>query len=95
MRALRAKVGSPKYVGRIFHDFRRSAAHEMWKAGCTVDDCKEVTGHKTDAMFKRYADLFTKDEKRARQRAVQQKRQEWQKTQPHNLVVMRAVGGRQ
>jgi hypothetical protein len=54
-----------------------------------------LTGHKTDVMFKRYADPFTKDEKRARGRAVQQKRQEWQKTQPHNLVVMRAAGGRQ
>jgi Cytochrome bd terminal oxidase subunit I len=24
---------NPKYIGRIFHDFRRSAAHEVWKAG--------------------------------------------------------------
>ncbi len=27
----------PKYEGRIMHDFRRSAAHEMWRAGSTVE----------------------------------------------------------
>jgi integrase len=71
----------PKYVGRIFHDFRRSAAHELWKAGNTIDDCKEVTGHATDAMFKRYADLFSDAEKQARQRETQARRREWREAQ--------------
>ena len=34
----------PKYIGRIFHDFRRSAAHETWKAGSSIEDCMKVTG---------------------------------------------------
>ena len=71
------KWANPKYLGKFFHDFRRSAAYEMWKAGSTIEDCKQVTGHKTDAMFKRYADLFSEEEVRNRQREVQRKRHEW------------------
>ena len=73
----------PKYIGKIFHDFRRSAAHEMWKSGSSKEDCMEVTGHKTRSMFDRYADLFSEDEKRRRQREVQQRRSEWKKSQAH------------
>jgi integrase len=72
---------APKYIGRIFHDFRRTAAHEMWKSGSSLDDCKEVTGHATDAMFKRYADLFSEEEKQARQRETQARRREWREAQ--------------
>jgi len=32
-------------------------------------------------MFKRYADLFSEEEERARQHEVQQRRQEWRKSQ--------------
>jgi len=78
----------PKYVGQIFHDFRRSAAHEAWKAGSSVDDCMKITGHKTSSMFKRYADLFDDEEKRAQQRAVQSKRREWKKAQAENVITM-------
>lgn len=78
---------NPKYIGRIFHDFRRSAAHEAWKAGSSVEDCMKITGHKTASMFKRYADLFSDEEKRAQQLAVQSKRREWKKAQAGNVVV--------
>jgi integrase len=80
----------PKYVGRIFHDFRRSAAHELWKSGNTIEDCKEVTGHRTDAMFRPYADLFTDEEKRQRQRATQAKRAEWRETQRKTAEAVQA-----
>ena len=39
--------------------------------------CMEVTGHATPAMFMRYADLFSDEEKQARQREVQARIQEW------------------
>jgi hypothetical protein len=77
-----------KYIGRIFHDFRRSAAHEMWKAGNSKEECMEVTGHKTASMFKRYADLFSEEEKRARQLEVQRKRRVWRNAQSENVVMM-------
>jgi hypothetical protein len=35
----------------------------------------EVTGHKTEAMFNRYADLFSDEKKQQRQPEVQQRRQ--------------------
>jgi len=75
------KWETPRYEGRLFHDFRRSAAHEMWKAGSTADDCMTVTGHLSQSMFKRYADLFSDEEKRARQQQVQQRRREWREAQ--------------
>ena len=51
----------------------------------------EMTGHKSAAMFKRYADLFSEEEKRTRQREVQQRRSEWRKAQAKNVVVMRTA----
>jgi integrase len=78
---------APKYIGRIFHDFRRSAAHELWKAGNSMQDCMEVTGHSTEAMFKRYADLFSEEEKQARQPRAQQRRYEVRTEQLANLPV--------
>jgi len=71
----------PKYEGSIMHDFRRSAAHDMWRAGSTIEECMEVTGHATQAMFKRYADLFSEDERRAMQRKVQERRHLWREEQ--------------
>ena len=63
------------------HDFRRTAAHEMWKSGSTKEECMEVTGHKTAAMFLRYADVFSEDERRAVQRKVQERRRLWREEQ--------------
>jgi integrase len=75
------KWENPKYEGRIMHDFRRTAAHEMWKSGSTKEECMEVTGHKTAAMFLRYADVFSEDERRAIQRKVQGRRNAWREEQ--------------
>ena len=82
-----AKWENPKYEGRIMHDFRRSAAHEMWKAGSTVEECMEATGLKTPAMFKRYADLFGEEERRAVQRKVQERRHLWKEDQIATTMV--------
>jgi integrase len=77
-----------KYIGKIFHDFRRTAAYEMWKAGSSTDDCMKVTGHKTASMFKRYADIFSKEEDRQRQLEVQARRKEWRLSQAANIIPM-------
>jgi hypothetical protein len=39
-------------------------------------------------MFKRYADLFSDEEQRAQQRAVQNRRREWKKAQAAKVVTM-------
>ena len=71
----------PRYIGRLFHDFRRSAAHELRKSGNSIDECKASTGHETDAMFKRYADLFTDEERKQRQQAAHERREAWKRAE--------------
>jgi integrase len=43
-----------KDEGRIFHDFRRSAARDMIRAGVPQRIAVDVTGHRTQSMFQRY-----------------------------------------
>lgn len=46
--------GSLIYVGKHFHDFRRTAARNMIRGGVPQSIAMRVTGHETDAMFTRY-----------------------------------------
>ena len=43
-----------KYRGRIFHDFRRSAVRNLIRAGISQTVTMAISGHKTDAIFRRY-----------------------------------------
>ena len=48
----------------------------------------KITGHKTSSMFKRYADLFSDEEQRAQQHAVQNRRRERKKAQAATVVTI-------
>jgi integrase len=50
--------------GRILHDFRRTVARNLRRAGVSTIDAMAWTGHKTDSMFKRYS-IVSEDDVRA------------------------------
>lgn len=41
--------------GRIFHDFRRTAVRNLERAGVSRSVAMLMTGHKTEAIYRRYA----------------------------------------
>jgi integrase len=69
-----------RYVGLIRHDFRRSAARELRRAGVAESTIMAIGGWKTAAMFRRYAikdprDIKAAIEKREQARVENSKEQ--------------------
>jgi integrase len=47
--------------GKLFHDFRRTAARDLIRSGAGESVAMCITGHKTNSMFKRYNITDTED----------------------------------
>jgi integrase len=50
--------------GRLFHDLRRSAARNMDRAGVSRHVAMQITGHRTESMYRRY-NIVTESDIRA------------------------------
>src|SRR5262245_10582394 len=46
---------------RIFHDFRRTAVRNLERAGVSRSVAMKLTGHKTEAVYRRYAIVSDSD----------------------------------
>jgi integrase len=53
--AWRAATTAAGLPGRLLHDFRRSCVRNMERAGVSRSVAMQITGHKTESVYRRYA----------------------------------------
>lgn len=64
-RLFRAAAVKAGYPGLIFHDLRRSAVRNMERAGVLRTVAMRISGHRSEAIFRRYAIVSTEDVSKA------------------------------
>jgi integrase len=69
------KAGCP---GRLFHDLRRSAARQLIRSGVSETVAMQITGHRTNSMFKRYNITSEEDLRDAMKKVTKYNEQEAQ-----------------
>jgi len=91
-RAQRSATGKReelRYVGRLFHDLRRSAGRDLIRAGVSTHVAMSISGHKTDSMLRRHDIVDTRD-----QRAALERRAEYLKTVRSDGVIPMAAAAK-
>jgi integrase len=64
-----------KCAGKLFHDLRRTCTRQLLAAGVPQAIARELTGHRTSAMFDCYAIVSSADVLAAQKRVTQFRRQ--------------------
>jgi len=64
-----------KCAGKLFHDLRRTCARRLLAAGIPQVTARELTGHRTSAMFDRYAIVSSADVLAAQNKVAEFRRQ--------------------
>lgn len=72
--AWRTALHAAGLEGKLFHDFRRTAATNLRRAGVPEEVAMKITGHVTNTMFKRYRIVDTGDVSRALEQRAEYER---------------------
>jgi integrase len=57
--------GKAGVIGKTTHDFRRTVARDLRRAGVAESVCMTITGHESPQVFRRYAIVATKEQEAA------------------------------
>ena len=80
---------APSDPGKLFHDLRRTAVRDLIRGGVHQAVAMQITGHKTDAIFRRYNITSDTDKRDALRRLAA-----YRASQPaaSNVVKLRQTG---